>query len=206
MRIRDLLLIFAVLAAAQGAALADTFDDATSALKRGDYAGAERILLPLAQSGDLPAQMFLARLNDSWRYWPRRYAEAAKWYRRAAEQGSFAAQERLADMYLRRQGLPFSPEEAARWYRRAAEQGSSPHSQYELSRMYAEGWGVPKDYVAAYMWLSVAMSNGYNSGRGGRWRSSGGRGELGTLARSMTAAQVAEAKKLASEWKPKPER
>ena len=206
MRRRELLLIFAALAAAPGAAFADAFDDAMSASKGRDFASLERILLPLAESGNLRAQMAIANLYVSTRVWPKQWREAAKWYRRAAEQGSPAAQAQLAGMYLRRQGVPFSPEEAARWYRRAANQGSSYYSQYELSRMYADGWGVPRDYVAAYMWLSVAIDNGYHSGRGGRWRSSGGRGELGTLARYMTAAQVAEAKRLAAEWKPRPER
>ena len=206
MRRRELILIFAMLAAGQGAAFADAFDDAMAASKRRDFASLERILLPLAESGDLRAQISIANLYVSARVWPKQWVEAAKWYRRAAEQGSAAAQQQLADMYLRRQGVPFSPEEAAKWYRRAASQGSHYHSQYELSRMYAEGWGVPRDYVAAYMWLSVAIDNGYHSGRGGRWRSSGGRGELGTLARYMTAAQVAEAQKMASEWKPRPER
>lgn len=200
---RELILAIALAAATMGAAAADAFDDVRAALKRRDHATAERILLPLAESGDLRAQISIANLYEGWWVLPRRHAEAAKWYRRAAEQGSAAAQHQLADMYLHRQGLPFDPGEASKWYRRAAGQGYYA-AQYELSRMYADGWGVPRDYVSAHMWLSLAIGNGY-SGRG-RLRSSGGRGELRGLERYMMAAEIAEAQKRANEWKPRLER
>ena len=47
--------------------------------------------------------------------------EAAKWYRRAAEQGNLLAQADLADMYKEGKGAPQDYAEAAKWYRRAAE-------------------------------------------------------------------------------------
>ncbi len=202
MTMRRLILAVAFAVTASAAA-ADPFDDAAAARKRQDYAGAERILLPLAERGDLRAQVSIANFYEGWWFIPKRYAESATWYRRAAEQGSAEAQHRLGDMYLRRQGVPFDPSQAAAWYRRAADQGYR-YAQYALSRMYADGWGVPKDNVSAYMWLSVAISSGYWGGA--RNRPSGGRGELGALARSMTAAQLAEARKLAGEWKRQPAR
>ncbi len=154
---RELILAIALTAATQGAAAADAFEDATTAVKRRDYASAERVLLPLAENGDLRAQISIANLYLG-RFWPRHYAEAAKWYRRAADQGYYAA-------------------------------------QYELSRMQADGWGVPRDYVSAHMWLSLAIRNGYS-----------GRGELRALERYMTAAEISEAQKRPNEWQPRPER
>ena len=51
----------------------------------------------------------------------RDYAEAARLYRQAAEQGFAPAQKALADMYLRGEGVPKSRDEAERWMRRATE-------------------------------------------------------------------------------------
>ena len=66
-------------------------------------------------------------------------------------------------------------------------------SQFNLGRLYANGQGVPQDYVQAHMWLNLAAGNGYEAATGYR----------DDLARQMTPAQIAEAQKLAREWKPK---
>ena len=77
-------------------------------------------------------------------------------------------------------------------FRPLAEQGdASP--QYNLGVMYANGAGVPQNYVLAYMWANLAASTG--SEKAGKNRD--------ILARSMTPNQLAEAQKLAREWKPK---
>ena len=49
--------------------------------------------------------------------------EAAKWYRKAAEQGFVLAQNKLGGMYHRGDGVPQDEKEAVKWYRKAAEQG-----------------------------------------------------------------------------------
>jgi len=49
--------------------------------------------------------------------------EAAKWYLRAAEQGSVKAQLGIAILYESGKGVKKSKEEAIRWYRLAAAQG-----------------------------------------------------------------------------------
>ena len=51
-------------------------------------------------------------------------AEAAVWYRNAADQGLAEAQLRLAECYEKGQGVPKDMDEAIRWYRKAAEQGN----------------------------------------------------------------------------------
>jgi TPR repeat protein len=50
--------------------------------------------------------------------------------------------------------------------------------------------GVPQDYVIAHMWLSLAAAGGNFTA------------ERDFIAAKMTPAQVAEAQKLAREWKP----
>ena len=57
--------------------------------------------------------------------------EAAKWYRRAAEQGDAEAQKRLALLYLQGRGVAKDPREAEKWYRKPAGQGD-PDAQSAL--------------------------------------------------------------------------
>jgi uncharacterized protein len=57
--------------------------------------------------------------------------------------------------------------------------------------MYGKGQAVPQDYVLAYMWLHLAT--------GGNQAAAQVRDAVG---QRMTSAQVAEAQKLAREWKP----
>ncbi len=83
------------------------------------------------------------------------YAEAARWYLKAAEQGNVDAQYNLGVCYARGQGVEKDHPEAVKWYRKAAEQGS-PLAQYNLGVCYAEGEGVEKDYTEAVKWWRKA--------------------------------------------------
>jgi TPR repeat protein len=56
----------------------------------------------------------------------RDYAEAAKWFRLAAEQGLGKAQYNLGVMYLKGEGVAQDNAEAAKWLLLAAEQGFEP--------------------------------------------------------------------------------
>ncbi len=62
---------------------------------------------------------------------PQDYAEAAKWYRLAADQGDTGGQYNLGLMYARGQGVPQDDTEAVKWYRLATEQGFA-EAQYYL--------------------------------------------------------------------------
>jgi TPR repeat protein len=66
-------------------------------------------------------------------------------------------------------------------------------AQTNLGAMYALGQGVPQDYVQAHMWFNLAARQGYSEARKG----------IDALAGKMTPSQIAEAKHLAGEWKPK---
>ena len=79
---------------------------------------------------------------------PEDKVEAAKWFRKAAEQGHADAQHILAVMYGTGEGVPIDNAEAVKWYRMAAEQGDAA-AQNNLRLMYRDGRGVPKDDTEA---------------------------------------------------------
>ena len=115
---------------------------------------------PLA-GDDATAQFKLGVLHHSGRgVTPQDYGEAAKWFRKAAEQGHSEAQFNLGQMYDQGQGVPQDFGEAAKWFRKAAEQGLS-WAQNNLGVMYREGEGVPQDYPEAAKWFSEAAEQGH---------------------------------------------
>ena len=77
-----------------------------------------------------------------------------------------------------------------KWYRKAADQGDST-AQYNLGFMYASGHGMPQDYVTAHMWFDLSAARGDDDAAKNR----------DVIAQRMTSAQIAEAQKLAREWK-----
>ena len=79
----------------------------------------------------------------------------------------------------------------AMWFRRAADQGHAG-VQFNLSTMYANGRGVPQDYVTAHMWANLAGARGDEEARELRDR----------LAEEMSAGKIAAAQRAAREWRP----
>jgi TPR repeat protein len=126
---------------------------------------------------------------------PQDDAEAARWCRKAADQGQVGTQTLLGAMYAEGKGVDQDYAEAIRWYRQAANQEDAT-AQSLLGAMYIFGTGVPKDYVEAHMWLGLAASRA----RGDDQKKFADARE--SLARLMTAAQIAEAQRLARDWKP----
>jgi len=87
------------LAVAVGPAGAQNIDKGKEAAWRGDYAAALAELRPLAERGNADAQYSLAGLYRDGRGVPRDDAQAAAWYRRAAEAGSWWAAFDLGMLY-----------------------------------------------------------------------------------------------------------
>ena len=118
----------------------------------------------------------------------------ASWIRKAADQGDARAQYGVAVFYYAGNGVPQDYVAGAKFLRKAADQGNAD-AQKMLGSMYFLGRGVPKDYVSAHMWYNLsAAANGNEEVAKLR----------DTTARLMTPSQVAEAQKLAREWKPTP--
>ena len=116
--------------------------------------------------------------------------DAASWYRKAAEQHNAAAEFDLGLMYTKGQGVAKDDAEAVKWFRKAADQGFAL-AQNNLGLMYVNGRGVPRDKVQAHKWLNLASAINTKSAV-----------MRDNLAKMMTPAQIAEAQKLARDWKP----
>ena len=69
----------------------------------------------------------------------------------------------------------------------------SATAQFNLGVLYANGRGVPRDYVLAYMWSNLGAAGGNELGGKNR--------DLD--AAHMTPADISEAQRLSREWKPK---
>jgi len=127
---------------------------------------------------------------------PQNYVESAKWYRKAAEQGYAVGYFNLGLAYYMHLGVPEDYTEAAKLFDKAAEQGLAV-AQFYLGRMYELGTGVPQDFVQAHKWYTLATAR--SQGKIERSAQNRDRAE-----KKMTLAQIAEAQKLAREWKPTP--
>jgi TPR repeat protein len=81
--------------------------------------------------------------------------EAAKWYRRAADQGNAQAQYNLGNLYLDGRGVVQDYKQALQWWRLAAAQGYSD-AQYNIGVAYENGLSVPNDGKEAAKWYRLA--------------------------------------------------
>lgn len=105
-------------------ALFADFNDGAVAYSMGDYQTAYRTMQALAVgSEDEYAQYYLGVMYANGQGIEKDYEEAAKWYRKAAEQGIPQAQYRLANLYVEGKGVPQDFEIAYVWYSTAAHQG-----------------------------------------------------------------------------------
>ena len=123
-------------------------------------------------------------------------AEAVKWWRKAAELGSAAAQNNLASACFNGEGVGQDPALAVGWWRKAAEQ-DEPCAQSNLADCYFNGTGVEKNLAEAVKWWRKAaelgsataqnnLASAYFAGKGVErdqtlavecWRKAAGQGE-----------------------------
>jgi len=189
----------------------EQFEKALAAHQAGQYLKAFELMKPLAEKGDPEAQGFVGGMYMNGKGVSKDRTEAEKWFRRSAEQGNPAGQIFLGVLYQRSKDRT----EAVRWFRRAAEQGLVS-SQNFMGKYYKNGWGVPQDYVQAHKWYNLAASR--SQGKVNLFHNQGLNRILmqenkdkhkhyvrdrDSLESKMTPSQVAEAQKLAREWKPK---
>ena len=103
-------------------------------------------------------------------------------------------------MYYIGQGVPRDNTKADGWYRKAADQGFD-YAQFNLGVAYEDGGlDVPQDATPSlyYMWFNLASSPATNIDL--RQMAAENRDKV---AAKMTPAQIAEAQRMAREWKPK---
>ena len=130
---------------------------------------AELECLDEARGGNARCQVVVGHLYRSGRGVPRDPAEAARWYRKAAEQGSDAGQYELGVMHENGVGVVRNPREAVAWYRKAAVQGHA-RAQNMLGRAYENALAGQPNLVLAADWYRKAAEQNlpiaeYNLGR-----------------------------------------
>lgn len=165
------------------------------AAEKGNFKKALAELLPLAREGNAEAAYGVGDLYRSGRGGVKQdLAQAARWYRVAAERSHVVAQYNLAVFYTVGQGVKTDMAEARHWYRMAAEKGFVP-AQYNLGVIHAAGKGGPADLVRAYLWFELAAAQGHEEAARNRDR----------LAGEMTKAQLAAARELVRDWRERQE-
>jgi len=125
---------------------------------------------------------------------PQDYAKAVDQYAKAAVQGHAAAQAMLGNQLQRGLGVPRDDFSGLMWFQRSAEQGNLD-GQLLLSGAYHYGWGTKPDLALAYKWvlLAVATAPMY-------------RVDLQAVERDATEEERTVGRKLALEFRPRPER
>ncbi len=173
--------------------------DARDAETRGDYPAMVKILLPLANSGDVAAQYTVGLMYDTGQSGRKDHQEAAKWYGKAAEQGFARAQYYLGYIYYHDEGDLKDDAKALKWYRRAADQGTAM-AQHSLGIMYAKGEGTSQDYAQAYKWFSLAATRFPSTG-GGAYQRMADKARDAAAAK-LTPMQIAAVDASIRDWKP----
>ena len=89
-------------------------------------------------------------------------AEAARWYRKAAETGHVPSMLRLAELLDRGQGVRKDEAEAGRWYSLAAEQ-RDPEGEFQIAmRLLTGKGGFARDDTKGMEWLRRAAEHGHS--------------------------------------------
>jgi len=149
-------------------------------------------LRKLAVAGNADAQNRLGLLYTDGLSVSQNYERAKLWFTKAAEQGHAGAQVNLGTLYLVGHGFYQSDRQALFWFRNAVEQKEAL-AFAKLGLLYARGQGVPRDLIQAHMWYNLSAA--HRLGQAAELRDA--------LAQQMTPAQIAEAQRLAREWKPR---
>jgi TPR repeat protein len=141
-----------------------------------------------AEQGFAKGQYHLGRCYLDGRGVPKDERSALEWFQRAAEQGDMEAQYTLGTLYVT--GFVVKDDaQGVEWVRKAAEGGLAP-AQFSMGTAYATGTGVKRDLILAHKWIALALAQG-----------SGDRPALNGLILQMTPQQIAEAERLATEYK-----
>lgn len=136
-----------------------TTQAALDAYLNGNYGEAHRILRELASENVHEAQFGLAVLYQIGRGVGRDLAEAVRWYKTAAENGSTAALQELGSAYKEGAGVAQDFHAAIEWYQKAGDAGA-PMGWALIGTMYELGEGVGRSDVEAFQFYLKAAEEG----------------------------------------------
>ncbi|CEJ86915.1 Sel1 domain protein repeat-containing protein [Hyphomicrobium sp. GJ21] len=213
---------------------------AAAAAPSRDGTGSTRFELPPAMVGPLSLRLAAANGDASAEFevgarlaegkgTPQDFKEAAKWYRRAADQDLAPAQYRLGTFYERGLGMKADRAQAQAWYKRAAAQGNVK-AMHNLAVLSANQSDNAPDYTTAAQWFEQAAKRGladsqfnlailYENGLGVTkdlkqaymWISLAAQDKdadavrrQGILRSKLSASDLSEAERMISEWRAVP--
>ncbi len=166
-------------------------DQAHQAFRNQDFKKAYDIVLHLAGKGNAEALYLLGGLYQEGKGVEKDEAEALKWLTLSATLGYVQAEYLIGIRYMiGKDGFEKDLNEAVRWFKKAAEKGYL-NAQHSLGMMYYLGQGEPEDFVKAYKWLALAGEKGYRMAEKTKKELEG----------TMPPKQIAEARKLAKQWR-----
>lgn len=125
-----------------------------------DVSVAMRLYTQAAESGNLHAQLFVARNLASGQvvdYDPRK---ANYWYKKATAQGEPEAEFALGEHYQLGIGTSPNSKLARSWYRKAAESGHT-HAQFRLAGILEEDNETYQNITRALEWYAIAANKGH---------------------------------------------
>ena len=99
----------------------DSVQNGRLAYEKGDYGAALKIFTPLAEKGDLVAQLNLAKMYREGKGVSKDYKAAVRWFNLSAKQGNALAQYHLGVAYSFGLGVVPDYEIALKWYLKSAE-------------------------------------------------------------------------------------
>ena len=140
-----------------------------------------------AEAGEAESQVELGLRHEKGQGVAKDPVEAAKWYRKAAEQNFARAQNNLGVCYEKGEGVAKDEEQAVKWYRKAAEQNYAP-AQASLGAFFPND-----DVVEAYKWLLLAANQGNEDAKQ----------VMTELEHTLRPEQRAQGQKLARDFRPR---
>jgi TPR repeat protein len=148
-----IILVAAILGlGATSLAHAGTLAAGRAAYARGDYVGAARLLVPLAERGNAGAQALLGFMYANSQGVPQGYDAATYWYRLAAEQGDTTAQYLLGLMYDKGFGVPLNEIDAHMWLNLAVAHAPQRNREYYLRLRDAVASKMTSGQIAEAQW------------------------------------------------------
>lgn len=118
------------------------------------------VLQSRASSGDITAQLDLGSQFANGTGVEQNFAEAKKWWEKAAAQGNAQAQYNLGYMYEKGAGVPLDLKKSRFWWDKAAAQGHLP-AIFNLGMLYIRGeGGIQGNYEEAVRYFQLgALQN-----------------------------------------------
>ena len=136
-----------------------TIEEMVSLINSDNKKGLETVR-NLANSGNADAQLLVGIIYQMGAGGEEHQADAAYYFRMAAEQGLASAQTNLGKCYQTGDGVQEDDKKAFEWFEKAAGQGDA-EGQWHLGRCFEQGWGTHIDKTKAYLWYKKAAEQGF---------------------------------------------